>query len=403
MADQPPLELEADEAAPPKLTDVPVLLFIRGLAAVLVLLSLIVGAHAYIAQRLLGATGVAEPWSSLGRALVWVGFGSIFLGFIGQRTLPRPLAKVVQWVGFGWMGAFGLLLAGTVVADLAVFAAGLAGVAASAARPVATLGVLALVVPALVWGFLVARRPRVKRVELPIAGLAKAFDGYRVVQLSDVHIGETLGREFAAWLAAKVNGLSPDLVVITGDMVDGSVARLRDEVAPLGDLRAKDGVLYVTGNHEYYHGGEAWSAHARRLGLTPLHNEHRVVRRGEAALVVGGVPDVEGARFSQEHVPDAAKAFAGAPAGAPRLLLAHQPRFAKHAQGQGVSLMLSGHTHGGQIFPFMFFVRLQQPVIAGLRELWGVRTYTSRGTGYWGPPFRVFAPGEVTELVLRAA
>jgi hypothetical protein len=198
----------------------------------------------------------------------------------------------------------------------------------------------------------------------------------------------------------QVNALEPDLVAVTGDLIDGSVARLRDDVAPLGGLRGKHGVFYVTGNHEYYHGGTSWEAEGRRLGFTVLHNEHRVVADGK--LVVGGVTDMEGARFSAAHAPRVDLTFAQAPAGVPRILLAHQPRFAKAAKDSLVSLMLSGHTHGGQIFPFMAFVLLQQPVIGGFARIQGVPTYTSNGTGYWGPPFRIGPRGEVTELTLKA-
>jgi predicted MPP superfamily phosphohydrolase len=162
-------------------------------------------------------------------------------------------------------------------------------------------------------------------------------------------------------------------------------------------------VYFVTGNHEYYSGGASWEAEVARRGLTVLHNAHRVVERGGAKLVIAGVTDLEGARFSPAHAPDLDAALRGTPEGAPRILLAHQPRFARHAQGKGIALQLSGHTHGGQIFPFMAFVRLQQPVVAGLKALWGVPTYTNRGTGYWGPPFRVGPSGEVTEVTLRAA
>jgi predicted MPP superfamily phosphohydrolase len=262
------------------------------------------------------------------------------------------------------------------------------------------LGVVGLVVPALAYGFHVSRRPVTKRVSIEVPGLDPALYGYRIVQLSDVHIGETLGRDFAQQVTDQVNALSPDAVVVTGDLIDGSVARLHEEVAPLGGLRGRDGVFYVTGNHEYYHGGSAWMAEGRRLGWHVLHNEHRVVGGGK--LVIGGVTDVEGARFSEAHAPRVDLAFASAPAGVPRVLLAHQPRFAARAKDANVALMLSGHTHGGQIFPFMFFVKLQQPVIGGLQRIHGVLTYTSNGTGYWGPPFRIGPRGEVTEVTLRA-
>jgi uncharacterized protein len=249
----------------------------------------------------------------------------------------------------------------------------------------------------------VARAPQVKRVTVAIPNLPSRFEGFRIAQITDVHIGETLTRSFAAHVTRTVNSLNADAVAVTGDMIDGSVAKLRDEVEPLAGLRGTHGVFYVTGNHEYYHGGSSWQAEARRLGMRVLHNEHVVIERDGQQLVIGGVPDVEGGRFSAQHEPDAAATFAGAPEGAPRILLAHQPRFARRVGDTRVDLMLSGHTHGGQIFPFMVFVKLQQPVIAGFKVLWGVPTYTSNGTGYWGPPFRIGPRGEVTEVTLKRA
>lgn len=403
MTEPTPLEETDAPAAPPRLSDVPIMLFVRGVAAVVLVLALLIALHVYIGSRLFLGLGLTGASAAAGWAVVWTAFGSIFFGFIGGRVFPKPVAKAAQWVGFGWMGSFGLLLTGTVASDVAVaVAVRWFGAELAQARFVAAVTMVAVVVPVLALGAFIARTPKVKRLELEVAGLAGALDGFTLAQLSDVHIGETLGREWARRLVERVNALNAHAVVVTGDLVDGSVPRLTDEVAPLSGLKAKHGVYFVTGNHEYYHGGDAWEAEARRLGMTVLHNEHRVLGEPGAQLVLGGVPDVEGARFSRLHVPDAGKTFHGAPSGVPRVLLAHQPRFARHAQGHGVDLMLSGHTHGGQIFPFMFLVRLQQPVIAGLRELWGVRTYTSAGTGYWGPPFRVATRGEITLVTLRA-
>ncbi|MBL8919637.1 MAG: metallophosphoesterase [Myxococcaceae bacterium] len=383
------------------LRDVPVLLFIRGLTFLSIMMGLVVALHWYLGLRLLRDSGLAEPWASVGWTALWASFGAIFAGFIGGRLLPRPVAKVLQWVGFSWMGAFGLLLSATAMSDLVLFAAGqLTTVELSAWQPWRALAVVAIVGPALAGGFVVARAPAIKRVTVPIKNLPKAFEGYRIAQLSDVHIGETLTRDFAEQVTRAVNSLAPDAVAVTGDLIDGSVAKLRDEVAPLSALRARDGVFYVTGNHEYYHGGSSWEAEGARLGMTVLHNQHVVLTRDGEQLVIGGVPDVEGGRFSAQHEPDAQKTFEGAPPLAPRILLAHQPRFARRVKDTRVDLMLSGHTHGGQIFPFMFFVKLQQPVIGGFATLWGVPTYTSNGTGYWGPPFRVGPRGEITELTL---
>jgi len=335
---------------------------------------------------------------------LWAAFASIFVGFIGGRLLPRPLSTIVTWVGFIWMGAFGLLLSGVAASDLVLLGLRLAG------RPLTdgvlelrALVVVAVVLPTLLFAALVARKPGTRRVEVTLDSLPKALDGFTIAQLSDVHIGETLGKDFAQMLVEQVNRLEADVVAITGDLVDGGVHKLSPEVAPFAELKGKHGVYFVTGNHEYYSGASEWEAELERLGLTVLHNEHRVLESGGEKLVLAGVTDLEGANFSSVHRPDAAAAFSGAPRGPPRILLAHQPRFAKRAQGLDVSLMLSGHTHGGQMFPFMFLVRLQQPVIAGLKLLHGVLTYTSNGTGYWGPPFRLGPRGEVTQVVLRSS
>ncbi|MCA2980012.1 MAG: metallophosphoesterase [Myxococcaceae bacterium] len=404
MADAPETTAPAvHDTHPATLREVPVLLFVRGLSLVALVLALVVAAHWYLGARLvdgalLGAGARRALWAAL-----WAGFGSIFVGFLGGRLLPRPLAKVAQWTGFVWLGTFGLLLTATAASDAVVAVLARTGPwdpAWLALRPRLVVGVVA---PALVFAFVVARAPRVRRVTVGIPGLPERFEGFRIAQLTDVHIGETLTRTFAEQITRTVNALDPDAIAVTGDMVDGSVAKLKDEVAPLAALRSRHGVFYVTGNHEYYHGGSSWQAEARRLGMTVLHNQHVVLERDGQQLVIGGVPDLEGARFSAQHQPDAAKAFEGAPPKAPRVLLAHQPRFARHVGATRVELMLSGHTHGGQLFPFMFFVKLQQPVISGFAVLWGVPTYTSNGTGYWGPPFRLGPRGEITEVTLRRA
>lgn len=395
MSDEPSVETH-----PVSLRDVPVLLFARGLVMLSVLTSLVVGLHWYLGARLIRDAMMSEPYGTIAWVALWTFFFSIFGGFLGGRFLPRPLAKVFQWVGYGWVGAFGLLLVSTSLSDLALFVAGKLTVVDASWQPLRAVGVVGLVLPALAWGFYASRRPETKRVTVEIPGLDPSLDGFRIVQISDVHIGDTLGRDFAQLVTDQVNALKPDLVAVTGDLIDGSVARLRDDVAPLGGLRGTHGVFYVTGNHEYYHGGSAWEAECRRLGFTVLHNEHRVVADGK--LVIGGVTDMEGARFSEVHAPRVDLTFSQAPAGVPRILLAHQPRFARAAKDARVSLMLSGHTHGGQIFPFMAFVLLQQPVIGGFARIHGVPTYTSNGTGYWGPPFRIGPRGEVTELTLKA-
>ena len=247
------------------------------------------------------------------------------------------------------------------------------------------------------------RLPRTVAVEIPLDGLPAAFDGYTLVQISDVHVGPTIGRDYLAALVARARALEPDAVVVTGDLVDGFVPDLAPEVAPLADLSAPDGVYFVTGNHEYYWDARAWCEHLRRLGLTVLLNEHRTIERDGARLALAGICDHRAARFVPEHAPDPRRALAGAPAGAAAVVLAHQPRSAAACVAAGADLVLCGHTHGGQYFPMILLVHLVQPFVAGLSRLGRAWVYVSRGSGYWGPPNRLGSPSEITRIVLRAA
>jgi uncharacterized protein len=386
----------------------PICLFIRGLSLALIAVGVVAGLHYYVGLRLISDPGVPPLAAGFGWALLTLLFLSIPAGFASSRIGPRSVAVPVQWISHLWIGAFGLLLTSVAASDLVVFIVKLVQ------RPEASSGalwgtvqaaaVLALVIPALAVGFVTARgKAKVERVRIGIKNLGAGFEGLRVVQISDIHIGQTLDGRFLRRVVEQVNALDADIVAITGDLIDGQVRQLRPEVAALKELKAKRGVFFVTGNHEYYYGGQAWEAEVRRHGIDVLHNEHRLLKSGDDQLVLGGVTDYDGAQFGEQNASRPDLAFAGAPAGVPRILLAHQPRSARAASEHQVDLQLSGHTHGGQMFPWMFFVRLQQPVISGLKILHGIQVYTSRGTGYWGPPIRLGPKPEITELTLVRA
>jgi predicted MPP superfamily phosphohydrolase len=225
--------------------------------------------------------------------------------------------------------------------------------------------------------------------------------GFRIVQISDLHIGPILGRAFAEQLVARANALEPDLVALTGDLVDGGVGQLADEVAPLAGLRARHGVYFVTGNHDHYSGARRWCEKARELGMHVLRNQRVEIRDGDTAFDLVGVDDHHGSHFGRGGGEDLGAALDGRDRSRPAVLLAHDPSTFKRASTMAVDLQISGHTHGGQIWPFGILVHLAVPCVAGRFRRNGAELYVSRGTGFWGPPMRLFAPAEITEIVLR--
>lgn len=242
---------------------------------------------------------------------------------------------------------------------------------------------------------------RVAEVRVRLDRLPQQLHGTTIVQLSDVHVGPTIGRAFIERIVQQVNALAPDLVAITGDLVDGSVSELADQVAPIADLKSRYGTFFVTGNHEFYSGRESWCRKLTSLGVRVLHNEHVSIGEGAASFDLAGVEDHDAVRFGVPS--DVGKAVEGRDPSRELVLLAHQPRSAFAADRHGVGLQLSGHTHGGQIWPWSYLVYLQQPVVAGLSRVGRTLVYVSRGTGYWGPPMRLHAPAEITRIVLESA
>ena len=355
--------------------------------------------HAYIGVRLLAPLPL--PAVLLGVAGLVVLFGLMLAALPASRRRPAP--GWLGWAGLIAIGFFSSLLVLAVLRDALLLLAAAGGIehdgTAASALAVPALAALATAI-----GFVNARRrPSVREVDVPIAGLPAPLHGFTIVQISDLHVGPTIRQRFVQSVVDAANRLEPDLTVITGDSVDGRVGELREHTAPLGDLRARHGVFAVTGNHEYYSGAGAWIGEFRRLGMTVLMNEHVVLVHGGAPLVVAGVADYSAHHFEPSHRSDPARALHGAPNAGPRLLLAHQPRSAEAAAAAGFDLQLSGHTHGGQFFPWNLFVGLQQPFTAGLHRFGRLWVYISRGTGYWGPPKRLGAPSEITRLTLVPA
>ncbi|THB75645.1 MAG: metallophosphoesterase [Desulfobacteraceae bacterium] len=245
--------------------------------------------------------------------------------------------------------------------------------------------------------------PRVLDVDVPLANLPNEFEGFRILQISDLHVSMTIRRDYVQKVVDRANGQTPDMVVFTGDLADGHVDDLRGESAPLAQLEAPFGKYFVTGNHEYYSGVAGWLHEISRCGFVPLLNEHRVIRRNHAQMVLAGITDYRASQIVPHHASDPVRALAGAPGGLPRIMLAHQPKSVFQAEPSGVDLLICGHTHGGQYIPWNYMVPLDQPYVHGLHRHGRSLIYVSRGTGYWGPPIRIGAPSEITVLRLVRA
>lgn len=377
----------------------------------LVAMSIFGSAYAFVGWRLSangGALTVAAVWG-----LLAFHFFATFVSFAVLRQFgPTDSTRPLFWFVYGGMGVFSFLFSGLIFAELGwtgirLFEWVTGGTVVDEQRRkfltgALNVGVLIAAGVGGAWGFRSATgAPDVVEVDIPIEGLPQDLDGFRIAQVSDLHVGPTIGAEFARGVVQTVNALAPDLIALTGDFVDGSVEHLSEGIAPLAEFYAPEGVFFVTGNHEYYSGPVAWCRKMKDLGFKVLLNSHEVISRGTAKLLVAGVTDYGAERMLPSHRSDPLAAVAGAPECDAKILLAHQPKSCSAAKPLAFDLQLSGHTHGGQLFPWNLLVWLAHPFTKGLYRFGAGWVYVNPGTGYWGPPMRVGVPSEVTLLTLR--
>lgn len=379
-------------------------------AFVVIALTIILGLHIVVFRRL----AVAPDWPRRIRWSIGIAIAVLLLLFFGGwRSLWAPVlspavARPLAWVGMSWL-AFGLYLAlGLLV--VALVAGGLMLRGREQSKParvrVNRIGSIAAVVVAAAvtaWGTVAASDPQVSTWEVSAADLPAEFDGTRVVVLSDMHIGAVHGEDFLRKIVDLANAEEPHLVILAGDLIEGSPDRYGDQLAPLADLDAELGVFAVTGNHEFISfEPQAWIDRWEALGITVLQNESATVERDGAQIVLAGVHDVAATDFSDDFATDPEAALEGTSPEDFILYVAHQPSQALDAQGYGIDLQVSGHTHGGQLWPMDGLVALAQPMVDGEAMVGDVRVITSRGAGTWGPPVRVGAPPEIPVITLRA-
>lgn len=360
-----------------------------------------------------GRLAAHAPWVGGGKWVWLAGFVLFVLQACAFSTLDLDYKKhgvpVLSFAAFAAMGFFLTMLPYVFIADIVKIAAGFLP-AAPAPETVARVyfwGVSGIGLASVALGMWMAifQRVEVTRVDVPVANLPAAFDGYRIVQVSDLHIGPILRRGFAEKITAMVNAENADMIAATGDFTDGSVRLLEDELAPLRSLSARDGVFYVPGNHETYRDYREWMRWFDGIGWKVLLNRHEIVTREGREMAVAGVLDY-GSVKAELPAPYASDPFAAARGMAddiPAIMLAHQPADYARVARAGFDLMLSGHTHGGQFLPWNFFIGFAHTYARGLGKFEDMHIYVTRGAGFWGPALRSPLPGEIVVLTLRRA
>jgi predicted MPP superfamily phosphohydrolase len=378
----------------------------------------------YLTLRLFNRAAFGRTWKiAIAAGIVVMLFLPVFGIMLRRSGFYGSGIHLFVWVGYLGVGFLSFVFTYAVIRDLLLLPAGAfrkinarvlkSGQKKSASNPIENpsrrgflvnslnYGILATAALTTGYGIAEAKKiPEVKEVPIAMPNLPQEFDGFRIVQITDIHVSPTFRRSCVEEIVAVVNTLNADIVVLTGDLVDGTVGQLAYDVAPLKQIRSVRGNYFVTGNHEYYSGVIEWIDEVERLGFSVLINEHRMITSGTRKMLLAGVTDYREGRMLPGHRSDPLKAMKAAPATDVKILLAHQPKNIYGAARAGYDLQISGHTHGGQFFPWNFMVRMAQPYISGLHTYQNTQIYVSRGTGYWGPPVRVGSPSEITLIKL---
>ncbi|MGG7099954.1 metallophosphoesterase [Rhodococcus sp. 24CO] len=361
----------------------------------------------FLHRRLFRATGMPTRWARIAdTALVLLAVLTL-IGMGSGEVFPTSWARPVGFLGWVWLASWLYLIPGLLIIGVC------AGVnrlvrrrrkepeVDPAKRRTLQLATAAVTVAALGtagYGVYEASNPKVSRIRVPLARLPEGFNGYRIALITDLHVGPARGIDFTRKVVEIVNSQNVDLIAIGGDLVDGTVAKVAPDLAPLADLRAPDGIFGVSGNHEFYaDDGGKWLDVWETLGITTLRNSRTSIRRSGDTIDIVGIHDYTS---PAPYEPDLTEALSGRDPNTFALLLAHEPRQALEASEMGIDLQLSGHTHGGQMWPLRYLVPLQQPSVQGLDTIGNTVLYTTRGAGAWGPPVRVGAPPEITVLEL---
>jgi uncharacterized protein len=373
----------------------------------LVATSIVFGLHYYMYVRFVRDAGLSPGWDLGLTGLLVVMAIALPMSLAISRFVDGAGSRAMAWVAFSWMGAMAFAVSVLVISEVLRIPLVFSGMDPERRR---TLGRMISIVgggTALTMSGLAVRQAlkalHVQKVSVTLKRLPPLLDGLKLVQVTDIHVGSTIRKDFVQKMVDGINALDPDVVCITGDLMDGSVEMLKEEMTPLAQIKSKHGVYFVTGNHEYYSGADDWIAHLTTLGIRVLRNERVSIGDDEASFDLAGVDDWTAHQFGNGHGADMKKALEGRDDSREVVLMAHQPKAAKEAAERGVGLQISGHTHAGQFWPWTYAVRLDSPYVRGLYEVGQTQVYVSPGTGYWGPPMRLGTQAEITEITLRSS
>ena len=384
--------------------------------------------YGYVGWRIMTPAELTPPWNIAVWALIFLIWLAVPLRFFFWfNRIDSVWVDRTAWIGYAGLAFFSILFVLFITRDILwlIYLLGDKGISIVreliGAEPVIGTAmnlerrrfILNMVNACIIgftglysgWGYYTARsRIRIKNIDFIVKELPEEFDGFSILQISDIHVGPTIKRDFVRRIVDRVNGITPDLIALTGDLADGSVRNLAEDVAPLKELKAPHGKFFVTGNHEYYSGVKPWVEHVgNQLGFRVLNNENVILKKGDEQILLAGVTDIESIRMDPGNATDPHKAIEGAPEGLYKILLAHQPKSIFKAAEAGFDLQISGHTHGGQFYPWNYIVALQQPFLKGAHKYKGTDIYVCTGVGYWGPPIRIGAPPQISLIRLVKA
>lgn len=387
---------------------------------IMISLLILSGGYFYVGYKLISTANFSSPMNIFLWSVLLVLLLSLYLPFILTRIgFQNRLLDFLLWVGYAGLGLMSFLIIFLLIKDITILSGFIyKKIASLFSKPeivqvndperrkflmnLINFGIIGAASTLTTYGIYQAtKKPYTKRVFIPVKNYSDSLKEFTIVQVSDLHVGPTIKKNYVQLIVSEVLKINPDVFVFTGDLVDGSVENLRDDVEPLREIKPKYGKFFITGNHEYYSGAVEWMKYAENLGFTVLHNRNRIINYNGTPIMFAGVPDVQGIQFYEDHYSDPIEAIKNSEESSVKILLAHQPKSLYKAIEAGFDIQLSGHTHGGQFIPWNFIAKIGQPFIKGLNKLNNTWIYVSNGTGYWGPPLRIGARSEITVIKFK--